>query len=198
MANQDNCSSKRRKFIRVFGALPLLVASPILMAAEASKREKQAEIRKMASSTLRRLYKVQPRSRQAISRAAGYAVFSNFGMKLFFAGGGSGEGLVVVNDGKTEIFMKMFELQAGLGFGIKKFSLIFVFETSQVIEEFVNSGWEFGGQATAAAKYEENGKSFEGALSVAPGIWLYQLTQSGLALELTAKGTKYYKDVELN
>jgi hypothetical protein len=33
---------------------------------------------------------------------------------------------------------------------------------------------------------------------VAPGVWLYQLTASGLALELTAKGTKYYKDNELN
>jgi hypothetical protein len=35
-------------------------------------------------------------------------------------------------------------------------------------------------------------------MSVAPGIWLYQLTDDGLALELTAKGTKYYKDGDLN
>jgi len=37
-----------------------------------------------------------------------------------------------------------------------------------------------------------------GAMSVSPGIWLYQLTDNGLALELTAKGTKYYKDDGLN
>ena len=30
------------------------------------------------------------------------------------------------------------------------------------------------------------------------GIGLYQLTDDGLALELTAKGTKYYKDGNLN
>ena len=35
-------------------------------------------------------------------------------------------------------------------------------------------------------------------MSVAPGVWLYQLTDKGLALELTAKGTKYYKDSDLN
>jgi hypothetical protein len=35
-------------------------------------------------------------------------------------------------------------------------------------------------------------------MSVAPGVWLYQLTDTGLALELTAKGTKYYKDTGLN
>lgn len=36
------------------------------------------------------------------------------------------------------------------------------------------------------------------AMSVSPGVWLYQLTETGLALELTAKGTKYYKDDDLN
>ncbi len=30
------------------------------------------------------------------------------------------------------------------------------------------------------------------------GVWLYQLTDDGLAVELTAKGTKYYRDDDLN
>lgn len=34
--------------------------------------------------------------------------------------------------------------------------------------------------------------------SVSPGVWLYQLAGDGLALELTAKGTKYYRDDSLN
>jgi hypothetical protein len=29
-------------------------------------------------------------------------------------------------------------------------------------------------------------------------VWLYQLTDEGLAAELTAKETKYYKDDDLN
>jgi len=29
-------------------------------------------------------------------------------------------------------------------------------------------------------------------------VWLYQLTDKGVALELTAKGTKYSKDDDLN
>jgi hypothetical protein len=37
-----------------------------------------------------------------------------------------------------------------------------------------------------------------GAVSVMPGVWLYQMTDDGLALELTAKGTKYYRDDALN
>jgi hypothetical protein len=36
------------------------------------------------------------------------------------------------------------------------------------------------------------------ALSVAPGVELYQLTENGLALEATIQGTKYFKDDALN
>jgi len=36
------------------------------------------------------------------------------------------------------------------------------------------------------------------AVAVTKDIWLYQLTDDGLAVELTAKGTKYYKDDDLN
>ena len=42
------------------------------------------------------------------------------------------------------------------------------------------------------------GVTYQGAVSIAPGVWLYQLTGDSLALELTAKGTRYYKDGDLN
>lgn len=164
----------------------------------ASKKEQQADIRKQANATLGRLYKVQPSARKAVQKAAGYAVFNNFGMKILFAGGGRGHGIAVNNRSKREVFMKMIELQAGLGMGVKKFSLVWVFETADKLDSFINSGWELGGQATAAAKLGEQGASFAGAMAVSPGVWLYQLTDDGLALELTAKGTKYYKDDDLN
>jgi hypothetical protein len=37
-----------------------------------------------------------------------------------------------------------------------------------------------------------------GALEVTPGVWVYQITKNGLALQLTLQGTKYYKDEDLN
>jgi len=51
--------------------------------------------------------------RQAIATSAGYAVFSNFGMKILVAGSGSGKGLAVNSKTRVETFMKMFEVQAG-------------------------------------------------------------------------------------
>ena len=94
--------------------------------------------------------------------------------------------------------MKMVEVQAGLGFGVKKFQLVWIFETQKAFNDFVLSGWEIGAQTTATAKLGDQGAWAAGALSVSPGVWLYQLAGDGLAVELTAKGTKYYRDDTLN
>jgi lipid-binding SYLF domain-containing protein len=180
----------------VLGLLALL-ALPVTAGA-ASKAEEQAEVRKTANETLERLYKAQPAARTAVKKAAGYAVFSAFGTKILLAGGGSGKGLAVDNKSKATTYMKMVEIQAGLGIGVKKFRLVWVFEKKSDLDAFIDSGWEMGAQATAAAKAADKGDAFAGAMSVKPGVWLYQITDDGLALELTAKGTKYYKDDDLN
>jgi lipid-binding SYLF domain-containing protein len=177
----------------------VLMVSTFALAADQSKVDKERqEIRRRTKEILAQLYKAEPRAKANIQKAAGYAAFSNFGMKIFVAGSGTGKGVAVDNKTKKEIFMKMIELQAGLGFGVKKFSLVWVFEKPDALATFVNSGWELGGQASAAAKAGEKGAAFQDALAIAPGVWLYQLTDKGVALELTAKGTKYYKDDDLN
>jgi lipid-binding SYLF domain-containing protein len=94
--------------------------------------------------------------------------------------------------------MDMVEVQAGLGLGITSFQMIYIFQTQAAMDDFVNSGWSFGGQASAAVKYQNQGDSYQGAQLVAPGILAYQLIDSGLAVDITAKGTKYYKDSDLN
>lgn len=167
-------------------------------AAKVDAGKARADIRKTSKEILAQLYKEQPAAKKAVDSAAGYAVFSNFGMKIFIAGSGSGKGLAVNAKTKKEVFMKMIEVQAGLGLGVKKFRLVFVFENEKGWNDFVNSGWEGGTQATAAAKSGGSGGAYQGAISVSPGVWLYQLTDTGLALEATVKGTKYYKDSDLN
>ena len=185
----------RRKM--VFAMAFALAAAPGI-ALGASKAEKQAEVRKAAQAALNAVYKAQPSARKTIESAAGYAAFSNFGMKILVAGGGSGEGIAVNNKTKATTYMKMAEVQAGIGFGAKKFQVVWVFETDAALNSFVNSGWEIGAQATASAKTGDKGAAYQGAVSVSPGVWLYQVSGDSLALELTAKGTKYYKDADLN
>jgi lipid-binding SYLF domain-containing protein len=193
------------KFIHAL-AYGLLALSPTLSYAQFSNPfgtektipQQRQEILKKSEDTLKALYQVQPKAKEVIEKSVGYATFSNFGMKILIAGGGTGSGVVVPKDGAKPVYMNMAEVQAGLGIGIKSFQNIFVFQTQAALNDFVNSGWTFGGQVTAAAKYETSGSAYQGATTVAPGVLMYQLTDSGLAAEITGKGTKYYKSTDLN
>lgn len=178
----------------------LLLSSAVALAASNGEKEKaRAEIRKASQQTLSALYKAQPSARKAIESAAGYATFNNFGMKVLVAGSGSGKGVAVSKGSQPrEIFMKMIEVQAGLGIGIKKFKLVFVFQNEAAFDRFVNSGWESSSQATASASDGKKGVGFAGAVPLGSGVYLYQLTDTGVAAEVTVKGTKYYKDDDLN
>ncbi|HKS72669.1 MAG TPA: YSC84-related protein [Terriglobales bacterium] len=183
----------------VIALLCLMAVAALAADDEQDKEKERTEIRQMSQETLARLYKAQPSAQAAVKKAYGYAVFSNTGIKILFGGSGNGKGVAMNNQTKAEVFMKMFEIQAGLGMGVKKFRVIFVFDNEKAFNGFVNSGWEFGGQTSAAAKTNpEKGGSMEGAASVSDGVWMYQMTDKGLALELTGKGTKYSKDKDLN
>jgi lipid-binding SYLF domain-containing protein len=187
----------RRKVLRGLAAAGMFAVACV--ASAQSVQEQRDDVRATVNDTLNRLYRAQPSSKQAIANAAGYGVFNDFGMKILFAGGGTGKGLVVNNRTKKETFMKMVEVQAGLGIGISKYRLVWVFERAADLDQFVNQGWELGAQATVTAQVDGQGaKGFTGAMSVMPGVWLYQLNDEGLAVDLTAKGTKYFKDDELN
>lgn len=191
-----------KTLISLLGCLFLFTLQPAFaeQSTTESKDKARAEIRKASDKTLADLYRAKPSARKVVEGAAGYATFSNFGMKIFVAGGGAGKGLAVRGTGseRQETFMKMVEVQAGLGIGIKKFKLVFVFENSAAFDRFVKSGWESSAQATAAATDGSKGAVREGAVPIGDGVWLFQLTDKGLALEATIKGTKYYKDDELN
>ena len=82
--------------------------------------------------------------------------------------------------------------------GVKKFSVVFVFDNEKALNSFINSGWEFGGQANASAKTATKRGALSGAASVSDGVWMYQMTEKGLSAEITAKSNKYYKDDDLN
>jgi lipid-binding SYLF domain-containing protein len=183
--------------LKLLSVIALMLTTALTVFAE-SKEEKQAKARKKANETLQKFYEKHPSAQAAVKKAVGYAVFNNGGAKILFAGGGRGSGMAFENATQKVTFMKMREIQAGLGFGVKKFSVLFVFETKKAFDNFIEGNWEFGGQTTAAAKSGDGGGSLQGAGVVSEGVWMYQMTDKGVALELTAKSTKYRKDDDLN
>ena len=186
----------RFKMIASMLVLALLSASTCVRANDdAKKREKT---RKMTAEVLKDLYKTEPASKAAIEKAVGYAVFANTGVNVLLLSTARGSGLAVNNKTKQETFMKMVSVGGGLGMGVKGYDVVFVFETEKALAQFLDSGWEGSGQADAAAKAGQKGGAYSGAMEVAPGVLVYQITKNGLALQLTLQGTKYYKDDNLN
>ena len=91
----------------------------------------------------------------------------------------------------------MGEVGVGLGPGVKDFRVVFVFHNEKAYNYFIEHGWAFGAQTDAAAKSSDKGGAVGGEIS-ASDFTLYQLTETGLALQATVKGTKYWKDESLN
>ena len=168
------------------------------MAYAESVSEKRNSINTDSQETLGMLYKAYPSSKNHIKQAYGYATFSDIGVNLIFLSAEGGHGVAVNNKTGKKTYMKMASGGVGLGLGIKDFRAIFVFDTKEVMDSFVNSGWEANAQADAAAKSDKKGGAFEGAVTVQSGIKLYKLTKNGLALQATIQGTKYWKDDDLN
>jgi lipid-binding SYLF domain-containing protein len=159
--------------------------------------EKRASIRSMRDETLADLYKQKSSAKKAVENAPGYAVFSNFGMKIFAFGSGNGYGMLVNKSAGKDIFMKMTELNVGLGLGAKQFRAVFVFNDEATMNTFAESGWDFGADAGAGAAKDEEGAEASAGASV-QGMTIYLLTDTGVEVQATVGGTKYWKYDELN
>jgi lipid-binding SYLF domain-containing protein len=159
--------------------------------------EERKLILAMKNEVLTDLYKVRPDVKSQIAGAPGYAVFSNANVNVILASFGGGYGVVRNNRSGKYTYMKMGEVGIGLGLGAKDFRLVFVFHSNDSMNRFVDTGWAFGAQADAAAKAEDKGAAVGGEITV-DNMTIYQLTETGLALQATIKGAKYWKDEDLN
>lgn len=186
------------RFPIICGLVAVLAAAGLQAKPDAD--DQRAKIREMRDEVLKELYKARPEAKAKIKGAAGYAVFSNVGINVIFASFAGGHGIVVKSGllRDTETFMKMGSAGIGLGLGVKDFRAVFVFHEKDKLEAFIEKGWDFSGQADAAAKSDKKGKAAAAAATVVPGVEIYQMTKNGLALQATLQGTKYWRDKELN
>ena len=157
--------------------------------------ERRQAIQDMRQEVLTELYSRKPDTRAQIASASGYAVFSNANINLLLASFGGGIGVVRSNGSDT--YMRMGEVGIGIGAGVKDFRAIFVFHNNDALERFMGVGISVGGQADAAAKAGDLGGSVSEE-AILDNVTVYQLTQSGLALQATIKGTRYWQDAALN
>jgi lipid-binding SYLF domain-containing protein len=193
--------------------------------------QQKANIRKQSQQMIAQLVAANPQLKEKLKTAAGYATFSQINVNLLLLATSNGYGMVVNNKTGKDTFMRMASLGYGVGAGLRDMRVIFIFNSPSVMQQFVDQGWQFGGQADASAKYQNTGLSAEqsvkagvdftdgtvaagsstgmsaqanpqeaAATSVATpgGMEVYQLTESGVSLQATVAGTKYWKDSKLN
>jgi lipid-binding SYLF domain-containing protein len=181
------------------GSLILLLAPAPVFAVKAEA--KRTEIREMRDAVLAELHHRSPGTDRKLAAAVGYAVFSNVGVNLLAVSTASGRGIVVNNAARgdrQEVFMRMGSVGVGFGFGVKDFRAVFIFYDQAKLDDFIARGWNFTGQVDAAVKSDEKGRSLAEAANLGAGVEVIQLTKSGIALQATLQGTKYWYDKKLN
>ena len=87
----------RRTLTLAMAAIAARPASPF----RGDQGRRAGRVRKAAEERSPRSTRLQPSARKAVESAAGYAAFSNFGMKILVAGSGTGKGIAVNNKTKA-------------------------------------------------------------------------------------------------
>lgn len=161
-------------------------------------QKERAEIDELSKKALERLYEKVPSAQRVIGESYAYATLSNTGMKLGLFGSAHGRGVAINNNTGERVYMRMSEAGVGIGLGVKEYDLVFVIANEQAWNSFTKDDWKVGGSAEAAANDGEDGASLEGATVIDDGLWVYQITKKGLALDASIKGTNIYPDKKLN
>ena len=180
----------------------LMVCMLTATAFAATNQEKidkeRAQIESLQVKALQNLYAKVPSAENVIKNCYAYATLSNTGIKIGLFGDAHGRGLAVNNATGEKVYMRMKEMGLGIGIGVKEYDLIFVIGTEKAWNAFISGDIKFASSAEASASDGKAGGAIEGASIAANGVWVYQMTKKGLALDASIKGTKIYADKKLN
>lgn len=157
---------------------------------QASKR---AKIDEVAAETLERLFAEYDKAKGLYDQAVGWAVFDNTKVAFGVSGGG-GNGVVVNKADGSRTYMKMGTGGVGLGLGVNKYQVVFLFQDEATMTSFIEKGWQADAGATASA-----GKAAaEAKTTFSNGLAIYQLTEKGLMANVDIAGTKFWVNDKLN
>ena len=184
--------------VAALAAITLLLPSTSSLFAEESwkslKREsKRMKIDETAQEALNTLFATSPKAENLFEMSYGWAVFDNLKLAFGFSGGG-GNGVAKARVSGQKTYMKMGTAGRGIGLGVNKYQLVFLFQDSTTFQNFVENGWH--ADATASAVAGQTGA--EAKTDFSNGLAIYQITDTGLMALADIAGTKYWKNKKLN
>jgi lipid-binding SYLF domain-containing protein len=183
------------RVVAVALAFALCVASPAQVLAKDAKEieARRAAIDTMAVDTMERLFNESPASRALYDRAAGFAVFDTFKVSVLVSGGG-GVGVAVDRNTKTHTYMKSGMGGVGLALGGHSYQQVLLFETQELLDRFVRSGWHVDAAASAAL----GSAGTAATATFTRGVAVFQLTNKGVIAGADVSGTRYWRSRALN
>jgi len=177
--------------------LALALSATVASAEEEWKSMKQEakamKIKETAKEALDELFADNPKAKELYESSYGWAAFNNMKLAFGFSGGG-GNGVAVIRETGEKTFMKMGTVGVGVGLGINKYNVIFLFQDTKTFNNFVEKGWQADAGATAAAGTH----AAEVKTDFVNGMAIYQITEKGLMANADIAGTKYWKNDKLN
>ena len=182
-------------------ATALIAAAPAAAAQEEqqppplSAEEKEAERKarlKLAADGLAKLYKLHPEARKVVEKAAGYAVFDVSAIYAILFVGQKGKGVLFDNATKKPTYMLSNRAGTGPGIGKQRVYQVFVFKSKGAMDQFLLAGGT-GGDVSASYSTGKDGS----VRSFNPQIDIYQIPESGMAVQASWGGTVYSVDTQL-
>jgi lipid-binding SYLF domain-containing protein len=151
------------------------------------------EIDGVAESTLSKVLASNAGANELFEKSYGYAVFDSR-KASFLITTGRGVGVAIRKSDGTKTYMHVASAGVNVGAGLQFYQGLFLFETEQSFNRFVNQGW----QADATAGATLGKASVEAQAKFTNGMAYYQLSETGIMLDANLTGTKYWKSKELN
>lgn len=147
----------------------------------------------MAKGTIQKLVSKNESAKELYDKSYGYAVFSNI-KAAFLITSARGKGVAVHKESDGRVYMKMGSLGAGIGYGLQKMQVVFLFQTKRAFDNFLNSGWR--AETAADVAVAKKGATFD--IEFKNGIAVFQLTEKGLMAQANLSGSKYSIVKKLN
>lgn len=152
----------------------------------------KTEIEQGAYTTLERLYKEVPGSRELVRKANGVLVFPNVVAAGLVVGGEYGKG-VLRSGGQSVDYYSVASLSVGFQAGAQSKAVVLLFMSREALDKFRNGkGWTAGVDGSVALiKVGANGE-IDTSTANNP-IQGFVLTNAGLMANLNLEGTKISK-----
>jgi len=179
--------TKRPYVMSALMAMLVMTLAACVSGLVGSKEEKLAYFESLEKETLARLVKEQPQTEQELAQAVGYAVIEKKVVKVPLVGAGGGAGVVVEKASGKRSYLRVPQLQFGLGWGGRAEKVILIFQDVEKLRDLADGTWKAGIEAEAAAKAGDIGAAGGGGTGdlMKQGVSTYVLTDAGVSATAT-------------